>query len=102
MEREKKITYTVLSQSKKVKSVSIAVPKFKEPFLKRPLDVILSVIMIMLSIAVSLPLDLLIKLEDNGPIFYRQERWGAAHGARSRGIAQSVDKRRAGSWHRVS
>jgi len=44
--------------------------------LKRPLDVILSVIMIMLSIAVSLPLALLIKLEDGGPIFYRQERWG--------------------------
>jgi len=74
MERKKQITATVLSLSKEVKPASMAVPKFKEPFLKRPLDVILSVIMIILSIAVSLPLDLLIKLEDNGPIFYRQGR----------------------------
>jgi len=76
MERKKQIAATVLSLSKEVKPASMAVPKFKEPFLKRPLDVILSVIMIMLSIAVSLPLALLIKLEDGGPIFYRQERWG--------------------------
>jgi len=48
----------------------------REPFLKRPLDVILSAVMIILSIPVSLPLALLIKLEDGGPIFYRQERWG--------------------------
>jgi len=48
----------------------------RKPFLKRPLDVILSAVMIILSIPVSLPLALLIKLEDGGPIFYRQERWG--------------------------
>jgi lipopolysaccharide/colanic/teichoic acid biosynthesis glycosyltransferase len=44
--------------------------------MKRPLDVILSFIMIILSLPVSLPIALAIKLEDGGPVFYRQERWG--------------------------
>ena len=47
-----------------------------EPILKRPLDIILSGIMLFLSVPVSLPIALAIKLEDGGPIFYRQERWG--------------------------
>jgi lipopolysaccharide/colanic/teichoic acid biosynthesis glycosyltransferase len=48
----------------------------REPFLKRPLDIILSLFMLILSIPVFLPIALAIKLEDGGPIFYRQERWG--------------------------
>ena len=44
--------------------------------MKRPLDVILSTCMIILSLPVSLPIALAIKIEDGGPIFYRQERWG--------------------------
>ena len=44
--------------------------------LKRPLDVILSTFMLLLSLPVSLPIALAIKLEDRGPIFYRQKRWG--------------------------
>lgn len=47
-----------------------------EPFLKRSLDVILSAFMLILSLPVSLPIALAIKIEDGGPIFYRQERWG--------------------------
>ena len=47
-----------------------------EPILKRSLDIILSGIMLVLSIPVFLPIALAIKLEDGGPIFYRQERWG--------------------------
>ena len=50
--------------------------KHMEPILKRPLDIILSGIMLFLSVPVSLPIALAIKLEDGGPIFYRQERWG--------------------------
>ena len=50
--------------------------KSSEPFLKRPLDVILSAFMLILSLPVSLPIALAIKLEDGGPVFYRQERWG--------------------------
>jgi len=52
------------------------VPTIREPFLKRPLDVLLSFVMIVLSLPVSIPIALAIKIEDRGPIFYRQERWG--------------------------
>jgi len=48
----------------------------REPFLKRPLDVMLSAVMIILSLPVSLPITFAIKIGDRGPIFYRQERWG--------------------------
>jgi len=51
-------------------------PTIREPFLKRPLDVLLSFVMIGLSLPVSLPIAIAIKIEDRGPIFYRQERWG--------------------------
>ncbi len=51
-------------------------PRAKEPLMKRPLDVILSCIMITLSLPIFLSIALIIKLEDRGPIFYLQERWG--------------------------
>jgi len=47
-----------------------------EPILKRSLDIFLSGIMLFLSVPVFLPIALAIRLEDGGPIFYRQERWG--------------------------
>ncbi len=59
-----------------LKAHSIAASIVREPFLKRPLDVILSTIMIILSLPVFVPIGLAIKIEDGGPIFYRQERWG--------------------------
>jgi lipopolysaccharide/colanic/teichoic acid biosynthesis glycosyltransferase len=46
----------------------------REPFLKRPLDIVLSTFMLIFSLPVSLPIVVAIKLEDNGSIFYRQER----------------------------
>ena len=54
----------------------LTLPRTKEPFLKRPLDIFLSMLMMILSIPVSLPIALAIKLEDGGPLLYRQERWG--------------------------
>jgi len=54
----------------------ILVPKVEELPLKRPLDVILSLFMLIFSVPISLLIALAIKLEDGGPIFYRQERWG--------------------------
>ena len=59
-----------------VKAHSIAAPIVREPLLKRPLDVILSAFMLLLSLPVSLPIAFAIKMEDGGPVFYRQERWG--------------------------
>ena len=70
--------------SRSPKSIhAILVRKVKEPWLKRPLDVMLSSLMLILSAPVSLLIALAIKLEDGGPIFYRQERWGRG-GARFR------------------
>ena len=67
---------TVSSKPTPLQTPTITTPKVREPFLKRPLDVVLSAFMLILSLPVSLPIALAIKLEDGGPIFYRQERWG--------------------------
>jgi len=48
----------------------------RDPLLKRPLDILISSIMILLSAPVSCFIAFAIKLEDGGPVFYRQERWG--------------------------
>ena len=49
---------------------------YKEPILKRILDVALSVLMLGMAMPVILPISMAIKLEDGGPVFYRQKRWG--------------------------
>jgi lipopolysaccharide/colanic/teichoic acid biosynthesis glycosyltransferase len=48
----------------------------KGPVLKRALDMVLALILLVLSAPLSLFIAAAIKLEDGGPIFYRQERWG--------------------------
>jgi lipopolysaccharide/colanic/teichoic acid biosynthesis glycosyltransferase len=48
----------------------------REPVLKRPLDIFLSCLMLLLSAPVYILVAAAIKLEDGGPVFYRQERWG--------------------------
>ena len=49
---------------------------YKEPLSKRILDVALSVLMLGMALPVILPISMAIKLEDGGPVFYRQKRWG--------------------------
>jgi lipopolysaccharide/colanic/teichoic acid biosynthesis glycosyltransferase len=53
-----------------------AIPFAREPFLKRPLDVALASVMLLGSALVWVMIALAIRLEDGGPVFYRQERWG--------------------------
>jgi len=48
----------------------------KEPISKRMFDIVLSGIMIFLSIPVFFPIAFAIRLEDGGPVFYRQKRYG--------------------------
>ncbi|MCI0661777.1 MAG: sugar transferase [Acidobacteria bacterium] len=48
----------------------------REPLLKRPLDILISSIMLLLSAPASILIAIAIKLEDGGPVFYRQQRWG--------------------------
>lgn len=59
------------------KSPQILKNRFRrEPTLKRPLDLLLSTLMLMASAPLTILIALAIKLEDGGPIFFRQERWG--------------------------
>jgi lipopolysaccharide/colanic/teichoic acid biosynthesis glycosyltransferase len=48
----------------------------KEPALKRPFDVVLAGAMLGVSSPAWAAIALAIKIEDRGPVFYRQERWG--------------------------
>lgn len=48
----------------------------REPLLKRPLDMALATVMLICSAPVWFIIAILIKLEDGGPVFYQQERWG--------------------------
>ena len=67
---------TNLSASNAFQADAISAKEPGEPLLKRPLDILLSTLMVILSLPVSLLIALAIKLEDGGPVFYRQERWG--------------------------
>jgi lipopolysaccharide/colanic/teichoic acid biosynthesis glycosyltransferase len=49
---------------------------FKEPLLKRPFDIGLALLMLIASSPAWAVIAAAIKLEDGGPIFYRQKRWG--------------------------
>ncbi|MBU1474582.1 MAG: sugar transferase, partial [Acidobacteria bacterium] len=51
-------------------------PLIKALFLKRPFDMLLSFIGLLLSSPLWLLFSILIKIEDGCPIFYRQERVG--------------------------
>ena len=51
-------------------------PVIKQPFLKRPLDLALSSIGLLLSAPLWAMVAIAIKLDDGGPVFYTQDRWG--------------------------
>jgi lipopolysaccharide/colanic/teichoic acid biosynthesis glycosyltransferase len=48
----------------------------REPLLKRPFDFIISMIGLLLSAPLWAIIALAIKLDDGGPVFYEQQRWG--------------------------
>lgn len=68
------IEETSVSSKHLKQKVSQAV--FSEPALKRPLDLLISFMMLLFSAPISMLIAAAIKLEDGGPIFYRQRRWG--------------------------
>jgi len=55
---------------------SLPLAGVKEPFLKRPLDFVLASVGLLLSAPLWAIVALAIKLEDRGPVFYIQHRWG--------------------------
>lgn len=57
-------------------AIAVRSTTIREPWLKRPLDIVLSSLMLIVSAPVWLLIALAIKLEDGGPVFYLQERWG--------------------------
>ncbi len=54
----------------------LAIKEWREPWLKRPFDILLSSAMLLLSAPISILVAMVIRLEDGGPVFYRQKRWG--------------------------
>jgi lipopolysaccharide/colanic/teichoic acid biosynthesis glycosyltransferase len=52
------------------------IPEIQEPWLKRPFDMCLAGLGLLLSAPLWGAAALAIKLEDGGPVFFRQERWG--------------------------
>ena len=56
--------------------VGWTVPQTREPWLKRPLDFVLASLGLLFSAPLWPLIALAIKLEDGGPVFYEQERWG--------------------------
>lgn len=61
------------------RGLTISTPSLKVlrgPFLKRPLDFVLASVGLLVSAPLWAIVALAIKLEDGGPVFYTQERWG--------------------------
>lgn len=48
----------------------------RDPLLKRPFDVLAAALLLLAASPLMLLVAIVIKLEDRGPVFYRQERWG--------------------------
>jgi lipopolysaccharide/colanic/teichoic acid biosynthesis glycosyltransferase len=66
----------VFSPPSTVQVHAAAAPLVKEPLLKRPFDACLAGLGLLLSAPIWGLIALAIKLEDRGPVFFRQERWG--------------------------
>jgi lipopolysaccharide/colanic/teichoic acid biosynthesis glycosyltransferase len=67
---------TTASAGRRAAARTAVEASFKEPLLKRPFDILLSGLMLVVSAPFWGLIALAIKAEDRGPVFYRQERWG--------------------------
>jgi lipopolysaccharide/colanic/teichoic acid biosynthesis glycosyltransferase len=67
---------TVFSQPYAPQVHTVPAPKVQEPLLKRPFDALLSGLGMLFSAPLWVVIALAIKLEDGGPVLFRQERWG--------------------------
>jgi lipopolysaccharide/colanic/teichoic acid biosynthesis glycosyltransferase len=69
-------TASIFTQSHRIQGRAIITPGITEPFLKRPFDVGLAGLGLLLSSPLWALAALAIKLEDGGPVFFQQDRWG--------------------------
>jgi lipopolysaccharide/colanic/teichoic acid biosynthesis glycosyltransferase len=80
-ESDRRLDRSPLASPVLVNDVAVGVPPLDtetatEPWLKRPFDAALSGLGMLLSAPLWGLIALAIKLEDGGPVFFRQERWG--------------------------
>ena len=73
---ETQLTAPGYAQARKIRGRAVVTPEIKEPFLKRPFDMALAGPGLLLSAPLWAVTSLAIKLDDGGPVFFRQERWG--------------------------
>jgi lipopolysaccharide/colanic/teichoic acid biosynthesis glycosyltransferase len=73
---EAQLTAPGFGQSSRIEGRAVFIPEIKEPFLKRPFDMGLAGLGLLFSAPLWAIASLAIKLEDGGPVFFRQERWG--------------------------
>ena len=73
---EAQLTPLGYEQSTTIRGRVVVIPGIKEPLLKRPFDMCLAGLGLLLSAPLWAVAALAIKLEDGGPVFFRQERWG--------------------------
>ena len=73
---EAQLTALGVAQSPKIQGRMVVISEMKEPFLKRPFDMVLAGLGLLLSAPLWAVASLAIKLQDGGPVFFRQERWG--------------------------
>jgi lipopolysaccharide/colanic/teichoic acid biosynthesis glycosyltransferase len=69
-------TAPMFAPSHRVQGRTVGLAEIKESFLKRPFDAGLAGLGLLLSAPLWGAVALAIKLEDGGPVFFRQERWG--------------------------
>ena len=73
---EAQLTALGLALPPRIQERTVVIPEIKEPFLKHPCDMVLAGLGLLLSAPLWAVASLAIKLEDGGPVFFRQERWG--------------------------
>jgi lipopolysaccharide/colanic/teichoic acid biosynthesis glycosyltransferase len=73
---EAQLTAPGFGQSSRIEGRAVFILEIKEPFLKHPFDMGLAGLGLLLSAPLWAIASLAIKLEDGGPVFFRQERWG--------------------------
>jgi lipopolysaccharide/colanic/teichoic acid biosynthesis glycosyltransferase len=74
--KEAQLTVPGFAQRARLQERPVVIPEVTEALLKRPFDMTLAGLGLLLSAPLWAVASLAIKLEDGGPVFFRQERWG--------------------------
>jgi lipopolysaccharide/colanic/teichoic acid biosynthesis glycosyltransferase len=86
---ETHLTTSGYVQSPRIRGRAVVIPEIQEPFLKRLLEMGLAGLGLLLSAPLWAVAALAVMLEDSGPVFFRQGRWGGPS-ARSASINSAL------------